>query len=134
MKWQKASEKSKKLIADAVDGVECEPRMMFGYPVFFINRNMFAGLFGNSVFIRHSDKVRKFLEKQYGTVRLFTPMPGRPMKDYAVLPAGLTGKRAELRKVVRMSAEHTRTLPPKEKKPAAGRAVKPGPRESGGER
>jgi len=124
MKWQKASEKMKGLVADAVSGVECEPRMMFGYPVFFVNRNMFAGLFGNSVFIRHSDKIRTFLEKKRVKLNLLTPMPGRPMKDYAILPAGLAGKRADLRKVIRMSAEHTRTLPPKEKKPAVSRPAK----------
>ena len=54
MKWVKAPEELKGVLAAGMEGIDCEKRLMFGYPAYFINSNMFSGLFQASVFIRLS--------------------------------------------------------------------------------
>lgn len=83
-------------------------RPMFGYPALFVNGNMFAGTFQDRVMVRLPEDQRKGL-------RPFEPMPGRPMKDYAVLPPEVVGKPATLRAWIARAMEYTATLPPKKK-------------------
>ncbi len=116
MKWVKASDEMKSLIEAAMEGVECLKRPMFGYPAFFINGNMFSGLFQDSFFLRLSAEQKAALEKQYGNLSLLEPMPGRPMKDYTVLPEKLFRDARRLRAVITTAADWARTLP--SKKPA----------------
>jgi TfoX/Sxy family transcriptional regulator of competence genes len=108
----------KALLADAIGEIPCEHRKMFGFPVYFINRWMFAGLFGDEVFVRHSEELRKILMKGTGKLLLFAPMPGRVMKDYALIPPKMVKDSGSLRKILRSSAEHTASLPSKESKPS----------------
>ena len=60
-------------------------RPMFGNVAGFLNGNMFIGLFGNDLFVRLSDADRAELLQQEGSA-ILEPMPGRPMKEYAVIP------------------------------------------------
>jgi hypothetical protein len=53
-------------------------------------------------------------------IRNLEPMPGRPMKDYFVIPRDLYMDQAELRTLMEAALEHTRTL-----KPKAPRAASP---------
>lgn len=62
-------------------------RPMFGNLGSFINGNMFAGLFGEQIFIRLPEQDRQELLAVEGTSE-FSPMPGRPMKEYVALPEG----------------------------------------------
>ncbi len=116
MQWIKASDEMKALIEAAMEGVECLKRPMFGYPAFFINGNMFSGLFQDSFFLRLSVDQKAALGKQYGELPLLEPMPGRPMKDYVVLPEKLFRDAKRLRAVIAKAAEWARSLPAK--KPA----------------
>jgi hypothetical protein len=59
VKWIKPPEALKERIESLMQGVECEKRPMFGYPAYFINKNIFAGLFGDKVFLRLSPSYRK---------------------------------------------------------------------------
>jgi len=54
VKWIKAPEELKLLIEDLMAPVDCQKRPMFGYPAYFINGHMFAGLFQDKLFIRLS--------------------------------------------------------------------------------
>jgi TfoX/Sxy family transcriptional regulator of competence genes len=117
MKWVKAPEELKVLLEIAMKGINCEKRPMFGYPAYFINKNMFTGLFQDQLFVRLSAELLRELQKKYPSIQNLQPMPGRPMKDYYVLPQDLRSKPAELSKVISRSAVYTRTLPPKVKKP-----------------
>lgn len=65
-------------------GVTMKP--MFGNLAAFVNGNMFAGLFGDDVFVRVGDRDRDTLLAGGG--RDFEPMPGRAMKGYVMLPPG----------------------------------------------
>jgi len=60
-------------------------RPMFGNISAFVNGNMFAGLFGNDLFVRLSDESRKELLEKKGASML-EPMKGRPMKEYILIP------------------------------------------------
>lgn len=60
-------------------------RPMFGNLAGFINGNMFAGLYGQRIFIRLPEEERSRLIEQEGA-SLFSPMPGKPMKEYVALP------------------------------------------------
>jgi hypothetical protein len=42
MQWEKASQEDADLLSSRMAKVECERRIMFGYPAYFNNKNMFA--------------------------------------------------------------------------------------------
>jgi TfoX/Sxy family transcriptional regulator of competence genes len=115
MKWVKAPEELKKLLEDVMENIDCEKRPMFGYPAYFINRNMFAGLFQDQLFVRLSaDQLTSYLKK-YPSIRNLEPMAGRPMKNYYVLPRDLYLNPKSFKEAMKASAEYTQRLPAKEK-------------------
>lgn len=98
-------------------------RPMFGNLAAFVNGNMFAGLFGEDLFVRlpedESDKVRK----QGG--RDFAPMAGRPMKGYVTVPGTWRDKPAAVKGWIATALEVTGKMPakvPAAKKAAAKKA------------
>jgi TfoX/Sxy family transcriptional regulator of competence genes len=84
---------------------------MFGYPALFLNGNMFAGTFQDKIVARLSEPERERAIKA-GATR-FEPMPGRPMKEYVVVPAADVAKPAALAKWIERARAHARTLPEK---------------------
>ena len=116
MKWAKAPVELKILLEEVMKGFDCEKRLMFGYPAYFINSNMFVGLFADKLFVRLSADQRPELQKVDSGIANLEPMPGRPMKDYYVLPLELYSKPADLAAIISDSADYTRTLAPKAKK------------------
>ena len=86
---------------------------MFGYPALFLNGNMFAGTFQDKVVARLSEADRE-KAKQNG-VRQFEPMPGRPMKEYVVVPATDVAQPAALASWIERAHRHAETLPAKAK-------------------
>jgi len=68
----------------AVDGAEV--KKMFGNAAGFVGGNMFAGIFGEQLFVRLPEEEREELLAVNGAAR-FDPMGGRPMREYVVLPA-----------------------------------------------
>jgi TfoX/Sxy family transcriptional regulator of competence genes len=117
MKLRKSPSKLIEQIAMAVEGIECEKRLMFGFPAYFINKNMFAGLFEDKLFLRLSNEQAQALVKAKASLTNLEPMPGRPMKDYWVLPAHLVDDPTRLKGISNSAATYTRSLKPKEKKP-----------------
>jgi TfoX/Sxy family transcriptional regulator of competence genes len=89
-----------------------ERRKMFGYPCAFVNKNMFCGTFGKSIMVRLSEERRgELMEKGW---KQFEPMPGRPMKEYLLVPeSALKGKEAPA--VMKESLEYAAGLPPKKR-------------------
>jgi len=86
-------------------------RPMFGNVAAFCNGNMFAGLFGDDLFVRLGDDERARLLKKGG--RVFEPMPGRAMKDYVTVPGKWTKDLDGTRQWVAHSLTAVRVLPPK---------------------
>lgn len=116
MKWIKATDELKMLIENLMQTVECEKRPMFGYPAYFINKNMFAGLFQDKLFLRLSPEQVTSLGKSFPIANL-EPMPGRPMKDYFVIPEKLHRDAQKMPMVVAEAADYCKSLPAKVKKP-----------------
>jgi TfoX/Sxy family transcriptional regulator of competence genes len=94
-------------------------RPMFGNMAAFVNGNMFAGLFGDALFVRLPEDARQKVKKQGG--KDFEPMPGRAMTGYVCVAATWRGKPAPARDAIGQALEWTRQLPGK--KPAARKAV-----------
>ena len=117
MKWVKAPEELKVLLEGAMKDTDCEKRPMFGYPAFFINNNMFMGLFQDKVFARLSDDYLASLLKKFPSLSHLATMPGRVSKTYYSLPKELYTDPRTFRKVIQISAEYARSLAPKVRKP-----------------
>lgn len=96
-------------------------RPMFGNLAAFANGYMFAGLFGDDVFVRLDDPGQAAIVDQGGSP--FAPMPGRPMRGYVVLPTALTHDPIALAAAVDDSLAHTMALPPKPPKATKPKAV-----------
>jgi len=76
---------------------------------------MFAGLFGNDLFVRLPEESRKELLEKEGAL-LLEPMEGRPMKEYVVIPKAWRKQHETARTWVIRSLDWTSKLPPKKKK------------------
>ena len=94
-------------------------RPMFGNMAAFINGNMFAGIFGDDLFVRLPEPDREKLKRQGG--KDFEPMPGRAMTGYVCVAAGWQAKAAPARSSIAEALAWTRAMPPK--KPAAKKAA-----------
>ncbi len=116
MKIPKADEDSKeffKLLLPEDSRITIRP--MFGNISAFINGNMFAGVFGEELFVRLSDDEKEELLANKGA-SLLEPMKGRPMKDYVVMPRIWRKDQATLRDWIAKALDSTSKLPPKEAK------------------
>jgi TfoX/Sxy family transcriptional regulator of competence genes len=93
-------------------------RQMFGYPAAFVNGNMFAGLHEANLVLRLPEGQLEELLAQGG--RPFEPMPGRPMKGFAVAPPSLLADKPALSAWLERSCEAVAAMPPKEKEAPKG--------------
>jgi TfoX/Sxy family transcriptional regulator of competence genes len=89
-------------------------RQMFGYPAGFVNGQMFTGIFASSWFVRLPDDERSQLAAAGGTP--FAPMPGRPMREYLVLPPEAAADPAAAGPWVARALAYVEQLPPKKKR------------------
>jgi TfoX/Sxy family transcriptional regulator of competence genes len=88
---------------------------MFGHAAAFVNGNLFAGTFGTQVFVRLSEQDGVILMKAKGASG-FSPMEGRPMRGYIVMPSSWAKEPGKARSWVAKSLEWTSKIPPKPKK------------------
>lgn len=89
---------------------------MFGYPAYFINGNMFAGLFDDKLLLKLSDADFAETLKTQKEVKVFEPMPGRTMKGYVALPKNVYSDEAKFEKLLNKSIKYVSSLPPKKAK------------------
>jgi TfoX/Sxy family transcriptional regulator of competence genes len=124
-KWRPAPPALEQQLARAVEGLAAiEVRKMFGYPAVFLNGNMFAGLFQESVFVRLSADDRR----RFAGVAPFEPSPGRPMREYVVVPSSVVDSATQLRGWLERGWRFAESLPPKQaakKTPKASGRAKP---------
>lgn len=97
-----------------------EPRKMFGYPAAFAKGQMFASLFGDNFILRLPQAERALFIEQYHS-HPFEPMPGRPMREYVVVPPSLLKTGAELDAWLDKAAHYAQSLPPKKATKAKGK-------------
>src|SRR5690348_3631491 len=96
MDWSKSPPELVALFDEvAPTGPAVQRRQMFGYPAAFVNGNMFAGLHTSNMVVRLPEApLREFLALD--GAKPFEPMPGRPMKGYAVVPPALLADKPAL--------------------------------------
>jgi TfoX/Sxy family transcriptional regulator of competence genes len=116
MKW----EKPKQPILDTFQSLipvsrEIEHKKMFGYPCCFIHGNMFIGVHNNHIVLRLSEEDREVFRKNEGA-KVFEPMPGRPMREYSVMPETLLKNPKKTSDWIKKSIAYATSLPIKMKK------------------
>jgi len=111
MKWRKPSEDLIKLFEEVTPGPPATAKKMFGFPAAFVNGNMFMGLHQEDMILRLPEGSRTELLKM--NARIFEPMPGRPMREYVIVPPSLLRDRNKLSSWVQKALEYGSSLPPK---------------------
>jgi hypothetical protein len=91
---------------------EVAQRKMFGYPAGFIGGNMVTGLFENHWVVRLNDGDRDELLAVDGSAP-FAPMPGRPMKAFAIVPPSIVADDAALDAWLERAFANGRSMPAK---------------------
>jgi hypothetical protein len=89
-----------------------QQRQMFGYPAAFVGGNMATSLFQDRWVVRLGDAEREQLMKIDGSGP-FEPMPGRPMKGFAVVPPSMVGDDKKLNPWIERALAFAGTLPRK---------------------
>jgi TfoX/Sxy family transcriptional regulator of competence genes len=121
----KPSEQAKAAFRKLVpDGPAVTLRPMFGNLAAFVNGNMFAGLFGEDLFVRLPEDESAKVRQQGG--RDFAPMAGRPMKGYVTVPGTWRDKPAAVKGWIATALEVTGKMPAKV--PAAKKAAAKNPK------
>ena len=100
---------------------------MFGYPCAFVNGHMFTGLHQENMIVRLNDADRAQLLKLPGS-GIFEPMPGRPMREYGIVPPAVIADDKAIAKWLKLGLVFVKSIPAKEKKakkakPAATKAA-----------
>ena len=110
--WRKAPAELVARFHEAVAGIEgVEVRPMFGYPAAFVAGNLTAGLHKENVMVRLPEAERE--ERLADGWSRFSPMPGRPMREYVAMPPEVSGDVTAMRHWIERAALYVRTLPPK---------------------
>jgi TfoX/Sxy family transcriptional regulator of competence genes len=97
---------------------------MFGYPAAFLNGHLFAGLHQESFILKLSaaDRDRLVAERHAG---MFEPVPGRPMREFVVIPQSILSERATLATWIEQSIAYVAGKPPKGAKRVGARKAAP---------
>jgi len=94
------------------DDPKVSVRKMFGQPAAFLNGHLFFGVFGPQVFLRLPEST---VTEGPAAARLrsFEPFPGRPMREYFVLPPKVVSDAKRVRALRGASMAFVAGLPPK---------------------
>jgi TfoX/Sxy family transcriptional regulator of competence genes len=112
MRWRPSPPDLVATFTDIVPGPPAVQRKMFGYPAAFVNGNMFMGLFEDRLILRLAEDSREQLLSVKGASP-FEPMPGRPMREYVVVPPAILEARKKLATWVDRALAYGASLPPK---------------------
>ena len=88
---------------------------MVGYPAYFLNCNMFAGIHGDKLFVRLPEKDVENLVGEHSGYSFFELTAGRKMNGYLVLPEKVYRNDEHFTEFIENSIKHVRTHPPKRK-------------------
>jgi TfoX/Sxy family transcriptional regulator of competence genes len=132
MKWRKSPETLVQKFSEIVPlDPRIERRKMFGYPAAFVAGNFFMGLHQEALILRLSDDDRESFLKIEGA-SVFEPMPGRPMREYVVVPSRMVDRQTSLAGWIRRSLEYATAIPSKNTRRRKASAKKRPPGKRGG--
>ncbi len=123
MKFPKTPPWIKELFPALIEGLDCQPRQMFGCPCAFVNGQMFGGAFGEDIFVRLPAPQQRELLALGGAP--FDPMGGRPTREYVTVPREMLEDEEALKIWLERGLAYARALPPKDKKKARARPGAP---------
>lgn len=103
------------LLAEHVKRFDPQEKKMFGCPCYFVNGNMFTGVFSDSIFARFSSQDRDLLDRE-GMGDFFEPMKGRRMTEYRTLTNKVLQTPGELDDWLDRSHSYVSALGPRKKK------------------
>jgi TfoX/Sxy family transcriptional regulator of competence genes len=130
MRWRKSPQDLIDLFSSVMPGPPVVQRKMFGYPAGFVNGNLFMSLFQDDMILRLPENLREELLKVDGA-KIFSPMPGRPMREYVAVPPLVMKNTKELASWVLGALEYGESLKPKSRtskpKKAAAKAKRSAP-------
>ncbi|MEP7356905.1 MAG: TfoX/Sxy family protein [Anaerolineales bacterium] len=89
-----------------------QTKTVFGSPAAFANGHMFAGIQNESFFLRLPDAERESFMATVSAEQ-WEPMPGRPMRQYVVIPAPLLEAPEQLNAWLGKSIAYVQALPAK---------------------
>ncbi|MBW1880896.1 MAG: TfoX/Sxy family protein [Deltaproteobacteria bacterium] len=115
MVWEKSSPTLVALFEEICPDTPTEARKMFSYPCGYLGGNMFVGTFQEALWVRLDDASRAELLAIPGA-KPFEPIPGRPMKEYVVVPEAWHEDLPTLRKWVERARAYAATLPVRARK------------------
>jgi TfoX/Sxy family transcriptional regulator of competence genes len=116
MSWKKAPEELVAFLEEKVKHVDCQFKKMFGYPVYFINNNMFIGAHEDNLFLRLPAHERERVLSAHDETAPFEPLPGRVMKEYITIPDTVYGDPEIFSDLLAKSVTYVSSLPPKVRK------------------
>jgi len=97
----------------AVRHPAAQRRKMFGYPSLFVGGNLATGLFEDGWFVRlPDDGVAEAMALPGATG--FSPMPGRAMKGWVLLPKDVVADDGALDAWIERAVTQAASLPPKD--------------------
>ncbi|MBD3408220.1 MAG: hypothetical protein GF411_19010 [Candidatus Lokiarchaeota archaeon] len=113
MSYRKPSEELLELLEESLIEVPFVRKKMFGQYAFFLNGNMFAGVFEDSVFIRYPPEQQDSLKEMYDEISNFEPLKGRPMREYVVIPDAIFSDDEVRFNLLETCVQFALQLPPK---------------------
>jgi TfoX/Sxy family transcriptional regulator of competence genes len=120
--WPKASKEVGERLALRLEKYDCERKRMFGADVWFVQGNMFMGVFGDGIFLRLSDNDGLSIKKEIQGAGVFSPTVSMVMREYVSIPfVSLTDMEA-LDPWMERSYQLVRSLPKKVPKKSMARA------------
>jgi TfoX/Sxy family transcriptional regulator of competence genes len=121
MAWKKVPAELVALLDEAVAGFDAQRRSMFGCPCYFTGDQLFIGAHQDSLMLRLSEADRQAFLQEFDEAEHFEPLPGRPMREYLLVPEHLAADLPQFRQWIERSHRYARSLPPKQRKKAAGK-------------
>lgn len=115
MRFKKADPLVGEHLEHSFASYDVEKRRMFGHPVYFVNNNMFAGLYGKDIFLRLSQDDQERLMNDFDEAHPFAPM-NRPMREYVIIPDSIHEDSVLFNEWIERSYKYVQSLPPKVKK------------------
>ena len=86
---------------------------MFGADVWFVNGNMFMGVFGEGIFLRLSDEDGLSIKKEIPGAGVFSPTESTVMREYVSIPSSSLDDAEKLDRWIGRSYGLVNTLPVK---------------------
>jgi TfoX/Sxy family transcriptional regulator of competence genes len=119
--WPKASKELGERLAPLLERYRCERRKMFGADVWFVNGNMFMGVFGEGLFMRLSDEDGQAIKKEFPGAGVFSPTERTVMSEYVSVPVSSLDDLGKLEGWIERSHALVGSMPTKLPKKKKGR-------------